>query len=659
MFPSRTFYRKLFVYYPLFTFVLTVMFTQCRKQEFSREDNDQQIVEKFLRVEPTAEPLLIEISNDLRQKNSIYNNIVQIAKEQGYPAWNKVMQDASANNVISSSTTTSNSSSTSSTTLFIPLIKDSLNKKAVNAILIARQKNDSLQYRLIKKGEYEHLRNNRYSNAPSSEAVVSLFMSLERNVYGHQSFRITNKNLFPDIKKKVAAKGGDTSKPIFGTFEKLLTQNKGTTNGFIQIEICEIGWASGGWLTGCPPGADCSTLIQVKGNCYSQTIWLSDGGSGTGGTGGGSCDPVLGCPSGDGGVGNGGGGDACVGCNNGYTTEQSLRLQALKTFLSLTPAQAEWIANGTAALQANDQYFTDHLYEWCMESEFSFEASVAGKIIVNLTMNNLIQGPYNDTYKNIIAAHLPTGIVQAPNFNEIVTTRLPSFLNFIKQNNNNPSILNANFGTFKKWIKFGDFNSLKSIEDDLTSPCLKNALSLVKNANLDNYITKILQSTFNVGDRMNVTFHQAPGNEFAVGEAASTTQSRYTINGKVEYVMHIKLNETMLSHASKEFIAETMFHEILHAYCNANTQLLNGADQHQHMINNNVKDQILALLEIFPSLGSDATALVLAGYGELRSTVTGGEQLFQSVLQSNNLTEVQVYDVNRDYKNRSKGTACL
>ncbi|MCF1715402.1 hypothetical protein L0U88_12265 [Flavihumibacter sp. RY-1] len=411
----------------------------------------------------SADPLLLQIKNDLRKKNLVYNSIVQIAKHQGYPVWNKVMRYASSDNIVSSSVSIRNQSLSSSKTLFIPLVKDSLKKKSVDAILIVKHQSDSLKYRLIKKGEYRNLRSNNHFNAPSKDDVVRLFMILEKNVFGHETFKVLDRSLFTEIKNEMSIRGIDTSLPIVATFEPIRKNEKKLASGIVEIEVCEVHYVPGGWVT----GEQGYQLVAIQGPCSTYLVWVSDGGGSAGGSGSGSaCDPVLGCNTGGGGTGGSGtgGGNECLVCEdgeNGYIpTELSLRFQSLQSYLNLNATQSNWLSDRIDII--------NKIYEMCMEDDFSYEARAASRVIIDLVINNRIQGPYDGTFKNVLITNLPPGIAQAPDFNEIVTKHLPAAIAYKTFKNGNVFDLKIIFDITKEWSNNGKFD-IKVLDHGLLS----------------------------------------------------------------------------------------------------------------------------------------------------------------------------------------------
>jgi hypothetical protein len=186
---------------------------------------------------------------------------------------------------------------------------------------------------------------------------------------------------------------------------------------------------AGGWLTGVGPNDSYNyNLLKVTRNCSSSTIWVTDPSTSFSSNFWSSSNGTQNTGTGSGGGGGGGGGagtapwpDACVDCGdgNGYIpSETKLRYQTVVSFLNLNADQSYWLLQ--------DPNFSDNLYDLFLKNKFSYQASVAGKTLFELTMNDRLIGPYDDTYKNILASHFPKCITEAPGFSELVTSIIPS-----------------------------------------------------------------------------------------------------------------------------------------------------------------------------------------------------------------------------------------
>lgn len=456
MFQFITASRKRFAYYSLFAFLLSFLFVGCRKQEVSLELNDQQVIEKFLKIPGNADPSLKLLINDLRKRDLTEHFITKLAKEQGYPLWEKaeVSLPGSSSNLLSANTSGNNSQATH---FIIPVLKDS--GTYVNATLISKLKDSTFSYKLFRKGDYKNYNlKDSSANTVNAKNIVSLFLYLERKIFDKRTFQITDKRLF---------------------------KNDNIQKMFIQISSNKPKNPQNNPGGNSPYTAPCETLYEILTEYYTlpdgrvlvreswtgRTMQVGDCGGG-GGVGNGfvflnvnqlysNTNPFNntgGSPGGGGGTGGGGSNDPgqCIICEgesgNGYTAIQianSLAYNNLVSFLSLSAVQSSWLVT-------HPEYVIT-LHNFILNENYSSESIAATKSVLNLAISDILQGPYDDTYKGIVAANLPSSIVLKPDFNKIISLKLPNAVNYKKAQNGN--IFNPQFlcDLIKNWIKKGYF----------------------------------------------------------------------------------------------------------------------------------------------------------------------------------------------------------
>ncbi len=195
-------------------------------------------------------------------------------------------------------------------------------------------------------------------------------------------------------------------------------------------------------------------------------------------------------------------------------------------------------------------------------------------------------------------------------------------------------------------------SSVKEIIDSLTNPCHKAVLQSLMANGLGNDITNILKSTFGVGEYVNVTFQDVVTLPNDPDIPAKTNPSF-----KGQYIdITTQLNNTVLANATKEYIAETFFHEILHGYLDANKMIKNALCQHIEMAQSYLDKEVNALMELFPKLTlHDAQCLVIGGYGDIQAN---NPDVMNAILTKYNLTDNNVSTTNNKYKYGQKGTKC-
>lgn len=172
------------------------------------------------------------------------------------------------------------------------------------------------------------------------------------------------------------------------------------------------------------------------------------------------------------------------------------------------------------------------------------------------------------------------------------------------------------------------------ITNNLTTPCLRNVMNKVQNAQFNAEIQNILQN-FNASTTLN----------FSITERNLSNDDRNaeTIGNS------ITLNSTALANASQEFIAKVIYHEVLHVYLGGS---LNS--DHQTMAANYVSPLMNTLTSLFPNLSfTDAQALSWSGLKDTNAwsgfSQIGKNEIFGIATQHKNL--------NNGY-NHQYGTSC-
>ncbi len=194
-------------------------------------------------------------------------------------------------------------------------------------------------------------------------------------------------------------------------------------------------------------------------------------------------------------------------------------------------------------------------------------------------------------------------------------------------------------------------SSVKEIIDSLTNPCHKAVLQSLMASGLGNDITAILKNTFGVSEFINVNFLDVTTTRDP-NASAETTYFQTTERTDVT----TKLNSTLLVNASKEYIAETIFHEILHGFMDANSAIKGNLAQHTEMAQSYIDKEVLALREIFPKLKQhDALCLVIGGYSDIQDN---NPSLMSKILKAYKLSIDDVQFTNDNYRNGSSGTKC-
>ena len=113
-----------------------------------------------------------------------------------------------------------------------------------------------------------------------------------------------------------------------------------------------------------------------------------------------------------------------------------------------------------------------------------------------------------------------------------------------------------------------------NIINELENPCAKALVD--KAPTLANDIATLLNNTFGTNDNINITFrNKSLGNTTDVAE----TDCKGTISSENRHTYHtldcdVTLNDDVIKGASQEYILATIYHEVIHAYLNAESQIL-------------------------------------------------------------------------------------
>ncbi len=183
----------------------------------------------------------------------------------------------------------------------------------------------------------------------------------------------------------------------------------------------------------------------------------------------------------------------------------------------------------------------------------------------------------------------------------------------------------------------------------LTDPCLQSAANRVLYGSYKPDMTAIMNQ-FDCDENLELSVIQHAVSQH--GEDAYTAES---LTGDYCHE-NIYLNLDKLKGASQEFVAETIFHESIHALLNVNGAIKNELQQHKEMINNYVNIEQTALQTIYPSLSThDALCLILGGMGDVQEY---DSTTLTTVAANYDLTLEDVQTTNDAYKHSSKGTPC-
>jgi hypothetical protein len=184
-------------------------------------------------------------------------------------------------------------------------------------------------------------------------------------------------------------------------------------------------------------------------------------------------------------------------------------------------------------------------------------------------------------------------------------------------------------------LSFIDYNYSK-ITNNLNDPCLNQVFSELLNRNVYGEINDII-TKFNssVG---------GSGFSFTIQEMSITEESIYPSYFGVFDRGTIKINRSLLKNSSKEGIAKTMVHEILHAYIKKDILIVND---HEVMIRDYVFPMAEFLVEMYNIPLQDGILLSLSG---LQETSCYDQILSKMKIANNDVSIVRkLYTENLNY----------
>jgi uncharacterized membrane protein YgcG len=280
----------------LLTFALLglLVYVSCKKTDYQQKAQTtlNSIEEKFFNTHRTSDPTEKALVDYLKRQNEKLHFVEKTVKQIGFPRWDKAIVKGKLNSSGRSS------SIDSSTTFYIPFVRDSENYVNASLIIKAIPSDTSFSYRC--DWQYSYKQNNANSHTDSAEYYAIFFMVLDKTVFGHTRFDITDQNLFKQNGKL----------PL--RIRLYNSQSSGRSSLVEPVDFCEDVTIT---FQDCPyiamygqcygPGGACDNCPLCTGSIsytYCWTEWIETGGGGGGSTGGGST-------GGGGGSGGSGGGD--------------------------------------------------------------------------------------------------------------------------------------------------------------------------------------------------------------------------------------------------------------------------------------------------------------------------------------------------------------
>ena len=190
----------------------------------------------------------------------------------------------------------------------------------------------------------------------------------------------------------------------------------------------------------------------------------------------------------------------------------------------------------------------------------------------------------------------------------------------------------------------GTGTSVLDIANKLTTPCFKAVFSEVQSKTLQNTISKMLNKLFTSTDVINLDIVEGQLKQGTDGDTRDAGSSGgYRTVG-------ITLNTNELQNASKEYIAATILHEVVHGIFlikNKNPLI----DDHNEMGSFYITYMADALRELYPTISSDdAKALAWGGVHESYG--------WSEIVRANPVGANSILETNKKYKTGTSGTKC-
>ncbi|PSL47514.1 hypothetical protein CLV51_102371 [Chitinophaga niastensis] len=185
--------------------------------------------------------------------------------------------------------------------------------------------------------------------------------------------------------------------------------------------------------------------------------------------------------------------------------------------------------------------------------------------------------------------------------------------------------------------------SVKDINDKFKTPCFSSTLAEVRNDALQNTVSKILNNIFGSSDKLNLDFVEA---NLKPGEDGETDGG--SVSGDYRNLT-ITLNTTDLKNSSKEYVAATILHEVIHGYFRAVNE--NKLLDHNDMGLFYIDKMAAGIKEVYPTISNDdATALAWGGVHE--------SYAWSELVRKDPAAAKKILDTNTKYKAGTSGIKC-
>lgn len=274
--------------------ILGAIIFSCQKIDIQKT-NSSRNEERFFNTHKSSNPLVIAVSNYMKNENSKSPFVEKVVNQLGFPFWDKAK-------IFSNPAPARNTTLDSSNIIYVPFARDSQN--FINAALIIKTTGTDTTFKYLCDWQYqEHQFSELQDTSITAREVFNFFATFDRDVFGRTMFRLTDKRLYSHADSmEIISRGIDfDSSYVYVRFINNGRMSSGRNNLYEMHEICNdfesciplqlLGFRSNRTTEECPSGY----LLQYT-ICTQYWVEVPGGGGGSGsGSGSGSGNNPPGC----------------------------------------------------------------------------------------------------------------------------------------------------------------------------------------------------------------------------------------------------------------------------------------------------------------------------------------------------------------------------
>ena len=155
---------------------------------------------------------------------------------------------------------------------------------------------------------------------------------------------------------------------------------------------------------------------------------------------------------------------------------------------------------------------------------------------------------------------------------------------------------------------------VEDIKTNITDPCISSVMNDILSKDKQNEVMSYINSEFGLNENCNMNISDALNLTNSKGLRVAGNSIANRING----ILTVNISINYGQNSSKEFIAATILHEMIHGYIASQNIAQNGMEKEEVIANSEYVGWMSAsLISLFPNLSSiDANALALGGLYE-------------------------------------------